>query len=265
MRAKVWWACVRLGALHRFAYRMEVLSAVVSAAVVVFLNASVWNAVVDGRPGLAGLSPVEVSTYAVIAWIATIVSATRLDEILGARVRDGQIATDLIKPLDLHLWLILRDLGRAGASAALTAAPVLVLAASVFPFVWPSRVGSWLWVALSMVLATLIGGQLAFLIGLVAFRLKNVSGLAHFKASATAVLSGAVVPVQAMPDALRDVVVWLPFQGMSHTPAMLFLEQLDGAGVTRALGVQAAWVVGLFLACRWSWARAIDHLTVQGG
>ncbi len=28
-------------------------------------------------------------------------------------------------------------------------------------------------------LATLIGGQLAFLIGLVAFRLKNVSGLAH--------------------------------------------------------------------------------------
>ncbi len=258
-------ACMRLGLLHRFAYRMEVLTAWISSLVVVVLNGSIWTAVVDGRDGLAGMTAEQVSTYVVVAWIVTTVSATRLDEILGSRFRSGEIAGDLCKPLDLQTWLVGRDMGRAVASLALTATPVLLCAAFVFPLVWPRSPVTWPLVGLSLVLATLIGAQLAFLVGIAAFRLKNVTGLAHFKATSTAVLSGAVVPLDAMPDAIRRVVLWLPFQGMSHTPATLFLERWDASAVSAALGVQLLWVVLLWLACRWAWGRAIEHLTVQGG
>lgn len=258
-------ACVRLGALHRFAYRLEIATSLISSLIVVVLNASIWGAVVEGREQLAGMTPLQVSTYVIVAWTVTTVSATRLDEVLGNRFRSGQIAADLLRPLDLQAYLTARDAGRALTALGVTAVPVVVLTSTVFPLAWPTRLWSWLFVAVSVALAVLIGAQIAFLVGIASFRLKNISGLAHLKATTTAVLSGAVVPLDAMPDVIRGVILALPFQGMSHAPASLFLERVPWTEALGILGVQAAWVAGLWVLCRLAWRWALHHLTVQGG
>ena len=43
-------AAFRLGVLHAFAYRLEVLTALLSAFTIVVLNASLWGAAAAGKP-----------------------------------------------------------------------------------------------------------------------------------------------------------------------------------------------------------------------
>jgi ABC-2 type transport system permease protein len=256
---------MRLGLLHRFAYRLEVATSLVSSLMVMVLNASIWNAAVEGRPELGGLTRLQLSTYVIVAWGVTTVSSTRLDENLGMRFRTGHIASDLTRPLDLQLFFVARELGRALATLVLVGAPIVVVAATLYPLAWPAHWWTWPSFFGSIALGVVIGAQVAFLVGIASFPLKNVTGLSHLKATLTALLSGAVIPLDALPQWLRPFVMALPFQAMSHVPASLFLERVPWQALWRPLGVQVAWAAGLFLVCRFAWSRAIDHLTVQGG
>ncbi|MCB9680331.1 MAG: ABC-2 family transporter protein [Alphaproteobacteria bacterium] len=262
---RTWGSVVRLGVLHHFAWRLDVVIALLSATMVLVLNGSVWEAVADGQSRLGTLTPVELSTYVVIAWCASRVTATRVDENLGQRHASGQLATDLLKPLDLPSYLLARDVGRAAVAAVVTALPLLALGAWWFPLAWPRQPVTWALVAGSVALGVAVGGQIGLLVGMASFRLRRVTGLVSLKEVATALLSGALVPVTLMPDAAAHAVMVLPFAALAHVPAWLFLERATGAEALGLLVAQAAWAAILAVVVRLSWWRALRHLTVEGG
>lgn len=259
------WAAFRLGVLHAFAYRLEVVSALLSGFSIVVLNASLWGAAVRGRPELAGLSPLELGTYVIVAWVATTLYSNQIDAQIGVRFREGHIAADLVRPLDLMAFTVSRDLGRAVVSLVLTGGPLLLGSAWLFGLRWPGLLHTWPVLAVSLLLSYGIGAQIGWLVGIMSFRLKNIAGLAHVKATLVALTSGALLPLDALPDALRRVALLLPFAGLSHTPASLFLERWTPSEALFALGHQAFWVLALLALSRWSWRWAQDQLTVQGG
>lgn len=250
-----WLAVLRLGLVHRFTYRLEAAVAVVSALAVVVVNTSLWSAAGE----VAGMGRPALSTYVVVAWLASAVCGSRLEEQVGERFRTGFIAADLARPLDLQAWLMARDTGRALASAVLTAVPVFAVMALFFPLSLPP-LATWPLFGISLLLAASVGQQIGFLTGIAAFRLGHVAGVAHLKAALVILLSGAVVPVAAFPDAVRPVVLALPFQAIAHAPASVFL----GAGAG-PLAAQAAWALGLLVVCRLAWSGAVRRLVVLGG
>jgi len=258
-------ACVRLGMVHRFTYRLEVVVAVVAALAVVVVNTSLWTAAAEGIGTLGGLDQTQLGTYTVVAWLVATAVGGRVEDLVGERYRSGAIAADLVRPLDLQGYVLAREAGRGLATLLLTAVPVFAIMALFFPLSLPSRVGTWAVFLASMALGGAVGGQIGFLVGIASFRLHNVSGLAHLKAAAVLLLSGAVIPVDAMPDGIRSLVLALPFSAIAHVPTTVFLERVTGGALVGILAVQAGWAVALLLACRLAWRRALLHLTVQGG
>lgn len=259
------WSAARLGAQHRFAYRLEVLVAAASAVIVVALNASVWRSVGEGRPTVAGMDQTELTTYVVVAWLVAIAAGTQLDGILAHRFRSGEIAADLLRPLDLQAFLTARSLGRSAASLTITAIPVLLLSSLAFPIRWPDHAWAWPAAGVSALLGALIGAELAFLVGITVLRLRHIEGLTRIKAIVVAVLSGAVIPLDAMPAALLPLVDLLPFRAIAHLPTCLFLERYPLADIWWPFSQQLVWCLGLLLLCRSAWHWALQDLTVQGG
>ena len=262
---KVLLSCVKIGFLLRFTYRTEVVTALASAFITVLLNASLWGAVAEGRDEIAGLTPARLSTYVIVAWIILSTAGSRLDENLGNRFRSGQIACDLTKPLDLQLYLTCRDIGRACASVWLTALPTLLLASLLFPVVLPAN--AWTWVAFvpSLALAVIASSTLAFAVGIVSFRTKQILGVSRIKATVIALLSGAVVPLDTLPDWLETPLAWSPLAVVGHLPVSIFLEKGDLAFAGAVLGVQLFWVLVLIGLTRIVWSRSLRHLAIQGG
>ena len=256
-------AAFRIGFTHVFAYRTEVVIQLVSAAIVAGLNASLWTVAGRGRATIAGIPSVEMVSYVVIAWVSVSFVATRVNDEIGRRFRDGAIASDLVRPLGIQGFWYARDLGRALACLGLQTAPLLLLCLAVFDVQLPARPSTWLLWGLSLLLAHATNYGLSFLVGLAAAHLQDVSGLSHLKGTLVSVFSGALIPLELFGATLRPFVFALPFHAMVHSPASIFLERdIDVGGV---LIEQAAWAFALWGVGAWAWRVATRHLIVAGG
>jgi ABC-2 type transport system permease protein len=256
-------ASLRIGFRHVFAYRMEVAIQLVSACFVAGLNGSLWQAAVRGQDTVAGVPGPEMLSYVVMAWVAVSFFATRVNEEIGQRFRDGQIVADLLRPLSLQLNCYTRDLGRALAMLLLQTLPLFALSALVFPVQLPRHPITWVFWLLSLVLSHLGNFGLSFLIGIAAFRLHNITGLTHLKATLVSIFSGALIPLELFSERWQPLIFALPFHGFAHTPASIFLER--DVSVAALLLDQAKWAAVLWVAGLLAWRGAARALTVQGG
>jgi ABC-2 type transport system permease protein len=256
-------ASLRIGFYHVFAYRTEVVIQLVSACIVAGLNGSLWTAAVRGQTSVAGVPSGEMISYVCMAWVSVTFFATRINEEIGRRFREGQIAADLLRPISLQLHCYARDLGRAYATLLLQTIPLFLLCLTVFPVQLPTRASTWLLWLVSLTLAHLTNYALSFMIGVAALPLHNISGLTHLKATLVSVFSGALIPLELFPKALQPYIFALPFHSFVHTPASIFLER--DVSVAGLLGEQVAWAATMWILAMVAWRAAANTLTVQGG
>lgn len=258
-------ASLRLGMSLVLAYRLEVVVQIVSASLVAFLNWSLWTAITQDRSEIAGRSAEEMTTYVVVAWLVTTFYGNQIDRWLGARFRTGDIAVDLLRPWSLQLHLYLRDLGRALSSLVLTTTPLFIWTQLLLPLQAPEHLWRWGLFVVSLLLAHAISFGFSWLVGMAAFRLRNAAGLAHLKSTLIGIFSGALIPLDLYPAPMRTVLMWLPFQGMSHTPANIFVSDMPLSAIGHAMLVQVGWALGLAVMSAAAFRVATRRMVIQGG
>jgi len=258
-------ASVRLGLNLVLAYRFEALVKVLSASIVALLNWCLWTAIFQGHTTIAGRTQAELTTYVVVAWVITTFYGTRVDEHLSARFRTGDIGVDLIRPWSIQQHLYFRDLGRASGALVLTTVPLALWTGLLLPLRLPEHLWTLPCFLLSLFLAHAISFGFAWLVGIAAFALRNSSGLAHLKATLISVFSGALIPLDLYPEPLRSWIMWLPLQGMSHTPADIFVERHTPGELVTAIAVQGIWAGILAIAGWWAFHKAVRNVVIQGG
>ena len=258
-----WWAAIKVGFGHTLAYRAEVLIQLFSTAIVAGLNGSIWSAAVQGRTEIAGIPSLQLHAYVVVAWTAVSFYATRINEDIGRRFRDGQIASDLLRPMAFRDFWYARELGRAFATFLVHTLPLLAGCSLAFGVRLPSSPLVWLSWLLSLWLGHLTSFGLAFLVGIASVRLRSTTGLSHVKSVLVSVFSGALIPLELFGPGWQPVVQALPFRAMAQIPTRIFLGQESEPG--RALAIQAAWGLGLWLAGGLGWRAVQRRLVIQGG
>lgn len=237
----------RLGLRQSFQYRGEVAVQLVSAGAMCLLVASLWS-----RAGGAYTAP------ALLGQVAATAFATRINEELGLKIRDGSIVADLARPLPVPVQLYCRDLGRATGSLLLVGLPLLgtALGVGLVPLPGPAAALAWVF---SLWIAHLVNTGLSLAVGAAAAWSGQIYGMQQVKATLVGVLSGTLIPLAAMPDGLRPWVERLPFWVLAAGPARVF------GGDWGVLGWQAAWALACCGFGGAVWAAARRELTGAGG
>ena len=126
-------------------------------AVFGLLRASVLVAALQSRGGAVG--GYDRDTAVTFAWVTqaliAVVEMFAWSEI-ALRVRTGDVAVDLARPLDPQVAWAAADLGRAAAVVLPRALPILLVGAVTTGLHLPATAGPYLLGALSVVLATLL-------------------------------------------------------------------------------------------------------------
>ncbi len=258
-------AIVRVGALHAFAWRLDVLHAVVSAAVVGWVSVALWTKVAAGQGAVGTLTGPQVPVYAALAWTVSRVTATRLDANLGQRVASGQVVMDLLKPVDLTTWLLLRDGGRALATAVVVGVPLSFGALLLGVPLAPASAAHGLAGAGALMLGVRMAGLVAVAVGLLARRLRRADGVVGLKDLGVAVLSGALVPLPLLPEGVGAVLGFLPSASLAHVPVMLWLGVWSWAWSGWVLLVQCGWLLAADVAVHALWRAERPLLVLEGG
>ena len=92
------------------AYRMRYLTGIATYTIFVGVHWFVWRSVFAARGAdggtVGGLQFAELTTYLAVGYIARAAYYTNIDSEISARFKNGDVALDLLKPVDFHAnWL----------------------------------------------------------------------------------------------------------------------------------------------------------------
>jgi len=246
------------------AYRIEYFLSIFNGLLWVYFFVSIWRALYAGEETLFGIPRVQQLTYAVIAMVLKI--AFTMDEFMvEKRVRMGDVATDLMKPIDFQKMVLADSVGVSLFNSMARGVPILIFCMFTVEFNWPQAQGTFLLFIASAACAYGILFGINYLVSLLAFWFTDIFGFQLLKWAAMTTFSGFFLPYWHMPAKLFSVMVYLPLMYIFYVPAGIFAGRITGAEAVAALIVQALWVLLLWFVGRCAWGLASRKLTVHGG
>lgn len=247
-------------------YRQAALAGIFTNTVFGVIKLSVLFGITDATGGtVAGYDRDQLSTYVWTsqALIAVVFVFGWFE--LAQRIRTGDIAVDLARPVDLQLSFLATDLGRAGWSLLARGIAPMAIGGLVFGLFVPRDVTAVVLLLPSVALAVVVSYGCRFLVSLVAFWTVEVRGVVTVYVLTMNLLCGLIIPVQLFPTWLRAVAYATPFPWLLQAPCDLASGQATGWAAAGAVAAQLGWAVALLLAGRLVLRSATRRLVVQGG
>ncbi|MBN2353683.1 MAG: ABC-2 family transporter protein [Spirochaetales bacterium] len=258
-------AIVRNMFLESLNFRADFIFMVLGNLVGVFLAYYLWRAVYAGSGGtLHGLGFLQAFAYVAVSGCIFTMIETWAEWDLAMSISRGDIVLRLHLPLDLHLTTLVESLGIFLTRLVFTGVPFLLLI--IFAFGVPVAAGiNLIFFTVSLFFSFLISFNIDFIVGVTAFSFESVLGLKLIKDAVILFLSGAVIPLAFFPEALRPVLMVLPFQAMYYTPVNLLLGEKSIPESVLMLLIQAGWIAAFMTAGRLFHRKILGKLTVSGG
>ena len=264
--ARVYWRLLAAGFRRQSAYRLAALGGLVANLTFGLLKVAVLFATVRAAGGeLHGYDTASMSTYVWLSqgMLGSVNLTGRTD--LALRVKDGQVAVDFLRPVDLQAATVATEAGRALFALIPRGLPSVLLGAVTVGISLPASIATYPLGAVSLVLGIVISAATAYLIAVAGFWLVETRGLQILYMLASGFLGGLYVPVALFPPWLRAVAAATPFPSVMMYPIDV-LSGTGGAGnAARLVLVQAGWLAGVAAAGQLLTRAGRRRLEVQGG
>lgn len=264
--ARVYWRMLVAGFRRQSAYRLAALGGLVANLTFGLLKVAVLFATVRAAGGeLHGYNLAAMSTYVWLSqgMLGSVNLTGRTD--LALRIKDGQVAVDFLRPVDLQAATIATETGAALFALVPRGLPSVLLGAATTGIALPGSAVSWLLGPLSLLLGIVISAATVYLVAVAGFWLVETRGLQILYMLASGFLGGLYVPIALFPGWLRIVAEATPFPSIMMYP----IDVLSGfGGASRAAGLvlaQLAWLAGVTAAGQLLTRAGRRRLEVQGG
>jgi ABC-2 type transport system permease protein len=249
-------------------YRAATLSGIFTNSVFGIIYSYAYIALWTANPTAGGYDQQDAVTYvwlgqALLMTVALWGGGTTDD--LAERIRTGNVAIDLYRPVGLVGWYLASDLGRATYHLLTRGFGPTLIGLAFFDIALPSSPANAVAFALSLVLAVVVSFAIRFLVASTAFWLLDQSGVKVMSGAFAIFFSGMMLPLVLFPGWLGTVARALPWASYVQVPADIWLGKHTGTGLLSALGFQVLWAVLLLAACQGVLRLATRKVVVQGG
>ncbi|HEQ59978.1 MAG TPA: hypothetical protein ENN74_00035 [Firmicutes bacterium] len=246
---------------YRARYFVGVLTYLIHVSVYYFL----YKALFTHGGSIKGYSLPAMVTYVSIGWISKSFYLNYIDHDLASDVRTGQIAMDLVKPVDFQLMYYFRGYGQSLFRIVLFTPPIVIATLLVFKVQGPPGAAHLGLFLISTFLSALIYLGINFLVGTIAVFFLSIQGILYPKNLMIELFSGLLIPIDWFPGWFQTLSALLPFQSIAFVPLSVYLGRLQGRALGEAIGLQLFWAVALFVAGRALWAACRRQMLIQGG
>lgn len=247
------------------AYRAATFGGLFVNTVFGFMRAYILLELLRQRPDVAGYDRTAIVAY---TWLTQGLIATIYIwgwQELALRIRTGDIATDLVRPVHPLRAGLAFDIGRSVYHALFRGIPPVLIGALFFSFGPPADPLAAAAFVVSVVLAVVVSYGFRVVYNLASFWLLDHRGTMMLALTAANLFSGFVLPIRFFPPWLEAFSRATPFPAMVQVPVDIFVGRSTGPEILVGLVSQLAWAVALLVAARGIFALGVRRLVVQGG
>lgn len=238
----------------------EFVVQIISMTILVFF----WRGVYASSSTLSGLSLTTTLNYILIAQLLLPLIENRLIFNFGWMIREGQVAIDLLRPMDFQGRFYVDAVGNLALNLLLKV-PLLIIAVIFFGLQLPSDPAVWA----AFLIALLLGHAVLFffdwIFSCLAFYSTETWGLSVVRVAVATFFSGSLVPLQMLPDWLRGIADALPFAQSVAVPVSLLSGITPLGDAPGVWAIQGLWLIGLLIVSRIVFNVSVRKITVQGG
>lgn len=191
-----------------------------------------------------------------------------VDNDILSMIIDGNVAYEVIRPIDLYGMWYVRNMATRISKVALRCLPIFIVGAILpapYGLTLPVSPMAFGWFVISLLLGFGIAIAFCMLIYISTFWTLSSTGIRTILGALTELMTGAVIPIPFMPEVIQRILYLLPFASMQSAPFLIYTGYMSGRSCYVTIMVQLFWLVTLMGIGYLLMHRALRRVVVQGG
>lgn len=246
-------------------YRFDIILTILGQCVTMFAVCYFWLVVYGDQESVLNVSGKSMLTYTTISILMGNLFTMNVQERVVDSIRTGNIALDMLKPMNIYISYLAEDLGEAVVAFFQKVLPLLVIGSLMFGIPKAASAAHFLLFTVSFIFAYFINWLLAALLGLAAYRTIQMGPMMAVKTYLIKLLSGSMIPMWFFPEGLRKLLEILPFINIYQVPLAIYIGKYSAASALLPMSVQLFWNFVLLLLFAFLQKKMADQIMVQGG
>jgi len=250
-----------------FTYRLNFILWRVRNVLRFLMTYFLWRGIFVSKSNVFGYSQGQLLTYIFLVLIVvSIVLSSPSGDRIGSEIGRGDLSNYLVKPLSYLKYWFTRDLASKLLNLVFSLTEITLLAILLkpqlnFPYSLENILGSLILVAIAVGIYFFLSVGLRF----VAFWTpENTWGLAFLSFTFIETLSGAIFPLDILPQPVTTLLQFTPFPYLIYYPIAIFVGKISGLEMIRII-IQA--LIWLFLSYKLSqliWHKGLRVYSSEG-
>jgi len=188
-----------------------------------------------------------------------------IDKELEAQIKTGNVAYELLRPLDLYSYWFFRAMAMRLVPTIMRSIPVFMFAGLFQALPAPESWSALIAFVVSLLFAALLSSAITTLVHSSMFWTISGEGIQRLLPQVTLLFSGVVVPLPLFPDWMQPFLNLQPFRGVIDIPSRIYTGVIPVVEAPYYLGFQLVWFLFFAIAGKWLIARALRRFVIQGG
>lgn len=248
----------------QFVYRNALLFQLLGSALGLFIEASLWTALL-GAGMNAGATLPDMLLFVIVNMLMQELTRAHIASMLEPEIRDGSAAMHFIRPVSFKYYCLSTVLGQNAYYFLTTAVPLALVALLFFRLPPLGGIFPVLLFLITAILGIFIILELSYCIGLLAFFTQKAWYFDWYLRAGKIILGGTAVPIWFYPRFLDRLSILMPFRYVTFEPINILLGRASFAPVWAMPLIALLWILLLALLGEWIFGRVVARLTVNGG
>ncbi|QUI23841.1 ABC-2 family transporter protein [Vallitalea pronyensis] len=236
--------------------------------ITLFIQISIWKALLGNaghiNTNIGRITIKEMIIYTLISTCISIFISNNVILRIDNKIKTGEIAIDLIKPINFKMLLFCELIGKNIYKIIFQLVPLILIIALIgdMPLI------SWKLSILFIVCcinSLIINFMIYYILGLTGFWYLSVWHLDRFMYDLIRLFSGAFIPLWFFPDFLNQIAKYLPFRLIYFTPISIYMNKVSSYETVNLIFQQTLWILILVIIEKFLWHKGIKKLVLQGG
>lgn len=262
---KAYYSIIKARISILFQYRSAAFAGLATQIFWGLIKTMVLQAFFNGASGAQPISLAQALTFVWIGQALLQLLTWKLDPEVENQVKTGNVAYELVRPLDLYwLWYV-RGIAMRVVPTLMRCLPVFIIAALFFDL--PAPVSLWAGLAFitSVSFSFLLSSAITTLVIISLFWTLSGEGIQRMLPHLSVLLSGMIVPLPLFPDWMQPFLSFQPLRGLIDIPCRLYTGVIPVSEAFYYFGFQLLWTALIILFGRMLMNKAIHRLEIQGG
>lgn len=233
---------VRVNLKSQLVWRADAIFNMLFAITKIIFAWVLWGIIFQKNQTVGGFTfHTMLSYYIISSFLTQIEMSDGISGEVSYRIRNGTFSKYMVIPVNIEGYFIAQEIGVVLFYVGFDAlAAILWVVLFRIQLVVTTNVPMILCAIIMVLLGLLFMVQLNYYLGLLALKYEDVGTFLMIKNNFMAVITGSIIPLTLLPEAVINVMKFFPFYYVTYLPSMLLIGRCENEAV-KGVFILAGW------------------------